>query len=116
MGILLTAEGIAQLIADATGREFGVAELRKSGERVYNLMRAFCVREGVDRAQDVLPPRLTDDPLPGGPAEGMVIEADMLEKMKDAYYQFRGWDTATGIPTPDTLRGLGLEELVSDLW
>lgn len=116
MGILLTPEGVAQLIENATGWAFSVDEFRKTGERVYNLMRAFCVREGIDRRQDVLPPRLTEDPLPGGPAEGMVIEKDMLEQLKDAYYTFRGWDMATGIPTPDTLRRLGLEELVSDLW
>lgn len=116
MGILLTAEDVARLIASSTGRDFGVDEFRTSGERIYNLQRAFCVREGMDRRQDVLPRRLTQDPLPGGPAEGMVIEEDKLEKLKDAYYEFRGWDTTTGIPTPDTLRRLGLEELTADLW
>jgi aldehyde:ferredoxin oxidoreductase len=36
--------------------------------------------------------------------------------MKDAYYQFRSWDQATGIPTPEKLTALGLEELIPDLW
>ncbi len=116
MGILLTAEDIVNLIANATGWEFGVQEFRKSGERIYNLVRAFCVREGIDRDRDLLPGRLMQDPLPSGPAEGMVIERDKLERMKDAYYEFRGWDLATGIPTPDKLRELGLEELIPDLW
>ena len=45
----------------------------------------------------------------------MVIEHDTLEKMKDAYYRFRGWDQSTGIPSPQKLRELGLEELISDM-
>jgi aldehyde:ferredoxin oxidoreductase len=116
MGILLTAEDITSLIANATGWDFGVDEFRKSGERIYNLMRAFCVREGINREQDTLPGRLLEDPLPAGPAEGMVIERDALERMKDAYYDYRGWDRLTGIPTPEKLSELGLEDLIADLW
>jgi aldehyde:ferredoxin oxidoreductase len=57
-----------------------------------------------------------EDPLPEGPAKGMVIEKETLEMMKDAYYEFRGWDKATGIPTPEKLRGLELDDLIEDLW
>jgi aldehyde:ferredoxin oxidoreductase len=116
MGILLTAEDMAGLIADATGWEFGVEEFRTSGERIYNLMRAYCVREGIDRDKDILPERLMSDPLPEGPAQGMVIERETLERMKDAYYEFRGWDRSTGIPTAEKLRELALDNLVGDLW
>jgi aldehyde:ferredoxin oxidoreductase len=116
MGILLTAEDIVGLIAHATGREFGVDEFRTSGERAFNLMRAYCVREGIDRDQDTLPGRLMTEPLPEGPAQGMVIDRDTLEAMKDAYYELRGWDQATGIPTPARLRELGLDDLIADMW
>jgi aldehyde:ferredoxin oxidoreductase len=116
MGILLTSEDLADLVANATGWEFGVDEFQFSGERAYNLMRAYCIREGISRESDVLPPRLMTDPLPDGPAEGMVIDQDTLEMLKDAYYDMRGWDQATGIPTPDKLRELGLEAMIADLW
>ena len=116
MGIMLSAEDYVGLIASATGWPFGVEEFRTSGERIYNLQRAFCVREGIDRSKDLLPARLMEEPLPDGPAAGMVIERDTLEAMKDAYYQFRGWDQATGIPTPQKLRDLGLDELIADMW
>jgi aldehyde:ferredoxin oxidoreductase len=116
MGIALTAEDIVGLIEHATGWEFGVDDFRTSGERAYNLMRAYCVREGINRDKDVLPGRLLADPLPEGPARGMVIEPDTLEMMKNAYYELRGWDLATGIPSPAKLRELGLEELIPDLW
>ena len=33
-----------------------------------------------------------------------------LEKMKNVYYHARGWDD-NGVPTPRTLRKLGLDKL-----
>ncbi|MEJ2024494.1 MAG: aldehyde ferredoxin oxidoreductase C-terminal domain-containing protein, partial [Deltaproteobacteria bacterium] len=53
---------------------------------------------------------------PEGPAKGMVIDADTLGMMKDAYYDFRGWDKATGIPSREKLRELNLDDLIGDLW
>ena len=85
-------------------------------KRVYNLIRAYCVREGISRELDILPARLMEDPLPDGAAEGMTVDAADLEKMKDAYYGYRGWDKTTGKPTPEKLAELGLDELVADLW
>ena len=116
MGILLTAEDYVELINTATGWNLSVEEFRKSGERIFNLMRGFCVREGVRRQSDVLPARLMEEPLPSGPAEGMVIGRDTLEMLKDAYYEIRGWDTETGIPLPSRLKELDLEFLIHDLW
>lgn len=116
MGILLTAEDYVALMNSAAGWDLSVQDFRKSGERIYNLGRALCVREGITRAEDALPARLMLDPLPDGPAKGMLIDRDTLEMMKDAYYEMRGWDNATGIPTVDKLRELGLEELIGDCW
>jgi aldehyde:ferredoxin oxidoreductase len=111
MGILLTAEDVSALITTATGIEMDTAAFRRSGERIYNLIRACCVREGTDRQADVLPPRLMEDPLPDGPARGMRVEQADLEAMKDAYYRMRGWDPATGIPTRQKLEELGIPEI-----
>ncbi len=116
MGILLTAEDLSALIASATGWDFDVAEFRKSGERIFNLTRACCVREGMGREQDVLPGRLMSDALPSGPAEGMLIDQDTLEMLKDAYYQARGWDLQNGIPSEAKLQELALEQIGHDLW
>ena len=79
-------------------------------------MRAFCVREGITREHDTLPGRLMEDPLPEGPAAGMVIDKDTLEMLKDAYYRLRGWDKATGKPTVEKLTELDLADLKADLW
>ena len=116
MGILLPAEDYVGLINHATGWDMDVSEFRRSGERIYNLIRSFCVREGITRDSDTLPKRLMEDPLPDGPAEGMVIDRETLEEMKDAYYALRGWDKATGKPTSEMLRALELDILVEDVW
>jgi aldehyde:ferredoxin oxidoreductase len=116
MGILLPAEEYVDLIAAATGWNFGVNDFRKCGERIYNLMRAFCVREGITRKADILPKRLMEDPLPDGPAKGMVIEKNTLEMLKDSYYEIRGWDQETGKPTIEKLKDLELGDLIKDIW
>ena len=116
MGMLLPADELIDLFVRTTGWAFTLEDFRKAGERIYNLTRAFCVREGAFREDDVLPERLMTKPLPGGPAEGMVNDREMLELMKDAYYDFRGWDRTTGIPTQEKLRELDLEVLIPDLW
>ncbi|MFC2029001.1 aldehyde ferredoxin oxidoreductase family protein [Chloroflexota bacterium] len=116
MGILLTADDFSSLIAHATGWDFSVADFRKTGDRIYTLARAFNIREGLNRDWDILPRRLTSEPLPEGPAGGMVIDMETLEEMKDAYYNFRGWDVETGIPGPEKLEELNMAELIPDLW
>ncbi|MCJ7683713.1 MAG: aldehyde ferredoxin oxidoreductase family protein [Desulfobacteraceae bacterium] len=116
MGLLLTAQDYLDLLNNATGWNLSVDEYRKSGERIYNLMRAYCVREGITREADTLPKRLMEDPIPEGPAKGMVIDKDTLEMLKDAYYDFRGWDKETGKPTAEKLKELGLDDLVQDIW
>jgi len=116
MGMLLPADELINLFVHATGLAFTIEDFRKAGERIYNLTRAVCFREGATREDDVLPDRLMTVPLPDGPAEGMVISREMLELMKDAYYDFRGWDRATGIPTEEKLRELDLEDLIPVLW
>jgi len=115
MGALLKAEDLVELIKLATGWDFTVDEFRKSGERIYNLIRVCCNREGIRRKDDILPERLMKEPLPDGPAEGMVIDMDTLEMLKDAYYKLRGWNLNDGIPSPAKLKELGLDDLIEDI-
>jgi aldehyde:ferredoxin oxidoreductase len=72
-----------------------------------NLERLFIAREGITRADDTLPARFLEEPVPEGcgPSTGSVLE---LDEMLDEYYQARGWDVATGLPTKEKLEELGL--------
>jgi aldehyde:ferredoxin oxidoreductase len=116
MGVLLSANELADLVQAATGWDFDLAEFHKCGERLQTMARAYCVREGLRREHDVLPGRLMHDPLPDGPAQGMVLDSQSLEQMKDAYYDLRGWDISTGVPTPKKLHELDLDYLIPQLW
>ena len=116
MGVLVSADEIVDLVQAATGWDFDLDEFHKCGERLQTMARAYCAREGLRREHDILPGRLMLDPLPDGPAQGMVLERSNLEKMKDAYYEMRGWDLATGIPTPAKLKELDLDYLIPQLW
>ena len=114
MGLMLDAKEWVDLISSVTGWEFGIEDFRKTGERAVNLSRAFNMRDGFSRADDTLPKRLTEEPMPEGPAKGQVI--DQLDMLLDHYYEERGWDKKTGKPTPEKLKELGLDSVVQDLW
>lgn len=113
MGMALSTEDWVDMISNCVGWDFSVNDFRKAGERVYNLARAFSVRDGLTRADDTLPERLLEEPLPEGPAAGEKVEK--LDEMLDAYYDFRGWDRKTGKPTSAKLIELKLDHVIDKI-
>ncbi|HSH68884.1 MAG TPA: aldehyde ferredoxin oxidoreductase C-terminal domain-containing protein, partial [Deferrisomatales bacterium] len=97
--------GILELLNAATGAEYTMAELLTAARRIFNAERMFLVGAGFSAEDDTLPPRMLDEPMPSGPAQGMTVRLDV---MLPAYYVLRGWD-ADGRPRPDTLQALGLD-------
>jgi len=97
-----------RLMTGATGiKEFSDPDhLWAIGERINNLERMYNVREGFGRKDDTMPGRITEEALPEGPSAGSRFEADEL---LDDYYDQRGWDLKTGIPTAAKLKELGLD-------
>jgi len=101
-----------KLLTAVTGMHLSTNKLCEIGERVHNLERAYNVRLGITRKDDVLPERLLKEPLPEGPAKGHVWEMDIL---LDRFYELCGWDKATGIPTREKLESLGLKDVAEEL-
>jgi len=91
----------------ATGWNMTMKEYIQVGERAADLTRAFNAREGLTRKDDQLPRRLME-PLPDGPFAGKAFTQEMLDSMLDNYYELRGWDKRTGIPTRAKLEAIGL--------
>jgi len=90
-----------------------VPYLFRAGERIFNLERAFNVREGFSRKDDALPLRITTEPLQNaGPSEGEIVRK--LDTLLDEYYQLRGWGK-NGIPTFEKLQKLGLDKIINDI-
>jgi aldehyde:ferredoxin oxidoreductase len=104
---LFVGEPYAVMVRAVTGFDMDVEELERVGERIINLERLFNVREGVRRAQDVLPWKVMHEPIPEGPSAGAYCPPEELSGMLDAYYDLRGW-SADGVPTAARLAALGL--------
>jgi aldehyde:ferredoxin oxidoreductase len=97
-------EEIAPLMRAATGHDYSVESLTEAGERIWNLERLWNMRAGLTAADDTLPKRMLETPIPAGPTRGQV---NRLGEMLPDYYQARGWST-DGRPTSETLARLGL--------
>jgi aldehyde:ferredoxin oxidoreductase len=85
-----------------------------AAERIYAVERAFLVREGMSRKDDVLGGKWGSEPTPDGPLKGEKIDPEKFNKLLDNYYQIRGWDSM-GIPTVSTLLALGLEDIAEEI-
>ncbi len=104
-------ENMAELFGHALGIEFSEEELMLGGRRIVTLERCFNAREGARREDDVLPWRMMNEPVPDGPNKGMITDQAMLDRFLDEYYALHGWDPATGIPRPETLKALDLADV-----
>ncbi|MEW6263952.1 MAG: aldehyde ferredoxin oxidoreductase family protein [Thermodesulfobacteriota bacterium] len=95
------------LIETATGINMGGHQgFMRTGERIFNLERLFNLKAGLTGREDTLPKRMLEEPMPEGPAKGLVVH---LGEMLPQYYQLRGW-TPEGVPTRRKIEELGLSE------
>ncbi len=98
---------IQALLETATRAGYTQDNLLQIGERIWNLERLFNLRAGFTAADDTLPKRLLEEPIPAGPAKGQV---NRLGEMLPEYYRLRGWDEQ-GVPTREKLAELGLASM-----
>jgi aldehyde:ferredoxin oxidoreductase len=103
----------ADLLTAGTGVGFTYNQLMEAGERIMNVERAFNVREGFRRKDDTIPYRMQTESVPEhhyGP-----LTPEDLNCMLDEYYNDRGWDLETSIPTRKKLQQLSLGYIIKDL-
>jgi len=98
-----------------TGLEMSPTDIWGIAERCYTIERLFNLREGLTRDDprkgDTLNHRYFDEPcLRGAPdVIGATIDRKKFHKMIDEYYEHHGWDE-NGVPTPETLKRLGIDK------
>lgn len=109
----LSYDRTATLINGITGWNTNLWELMKVGERCITMARAFNVREGLGRSDDVLPKRFLT-PFTSGPLEGVAIKESDLTNAIDTYYGMVGWDES-GRPTTAKLEELGIGWVAEEL-
>jgi aldehyde:ferredoxin oxidoreductase len=128
---------LPRIFSAVTGNDLSEADYLRIGERSVNLQRIIQVREGrAGRKADSLGEFNFTQPaeesegffgminpdfkLPGTGAEivvrkGKTLDRKEFERMKDEYYQLRGWDIKTGLQTSKKLKELGLGSLCDEM-
>jgi len=110
----ISVGNVVRIFSSITGWEITPDEMLRIGERAWNLCRAFNIREGITRKDDTLPKRF-EEPLPDGATKGESISKEELNEALDLYYELRGWDVKSGIPTREKLEELGLQYAADEL-
>jgi len=105
----ISEENCVDMLNLSTGFNHTVESYLECGERIWNLIRLFNLREGHDPVNDKLPKRLFKDPFTKGPAKGVLLSNKEFQKSLKEYYKIRGWNE-NGIPTKEKLSKLGLEK------
>lgn len=113
---MLDHQDLADLLLYASGMTLSGDELRRkmlallSLEKVFNYSHA-----GFTRADDMPKERLFREAAVSGPSAGAILDRKKWDAMLDQYYALHHWDIQTGLPTEQSLRELGLEDLIADL-
>jgi aldehyde:ferredoxin oxidoreductase len=108
----LDEHDLARLFSTLTGLEMDGDGLMKVGERIFNVEKAFNLREGMRRKDDTLPERFFVEHV--GPSGTTGINREKFEAMLDEYYLIKGWDRE-GFPTEAKLRELNLTDIADQL-
>ena len=104
------AQYVADLMTLATGITYEIEDLRKAGERNFNLKRVINNKLGITADDDTIP-KITIEPVEGA-TEGKVPD---FVRQKKEYYEFRKWDKS-GKPSKEKLKELDLEFTIKDIW
>jgi len=98
-----------------TGWRIREKPLVRAGERALTMARAFNLREGLTVADDVLPPRMSAEPLHAADYDGWTIDPKQLAEARSLYYGMMGWDEETGVPKAWKLHELDIGWVLDEL-
>ena len=95
----------------AEGWQYDGDHYMEIGERIQTLRQLFNVKQGIDPAAISLPRRMAGDPpLPDGPLKGVRLNN---RAQVSAHWKAFGWDERTGVPLPETVARLGIDDLLA---
>ncbi|MFX1401637.1 MAG: aldehyde ferredoxin oxidoreductase C-terminal domain-containing protein, partial [Promethearchaeota archaeon] len=114
-GIYESDAEMAKVYELVTGIPHTEESILLRGDAIVNLSKCFNIREGWTRADDRPPERFFKEPHTKGPAKGYTLKEDGYQKILTGYYEARGWDKETGIPTDETLKKLRLDFVIGKL-
>jgi len=91
-------EAMAEMLRLTTGTDFTSAELRETAQRIVAARKWYNIREGWTPAEDTLPARFFNQPLPDGVTRGAVLSKSRLSEMIQQYNVARGWTKDGYVP------------------
>jgi aldehyde:ferredoxin oxidoreductase len=113
---------IGDLYLAVTGINLTQTQIMKASERAWTIGKLLNVREGFDRKDDRAP-EAWFRPLVQEGKECHITDYDGthtltredIERFLDDYYDERGYDRQSGLPTQEKLKELGLDNMAVDL-
>ena len=113
------------MVKSATGwNDFTEEDLVNIGAREYALTRLFDIHtqqltDPKEQWDKLVPNRWFKDPTPNGPLPGKTAYDGNSDKLFNedlpAYWKLRGWTEDKGIPTLETLKSLGIDDIAGDI-
>ncbi|GAB4559554.1 MAG: aldehyde ferredoxin oxidoreductase family protein [Anaerolineae bacterium] len=114
MFIPWSVDQTVDLVRAITGWKVNAFELQLVAQRGVTMSRAFNLREGLTRADDRLPKRLSQAFKTRSVNEKPVTPEE-LEEALTTFYGMMGWDPQTGVPTIYKLQELDIEWVAEHL-
>ena len=122
----------SRIFSAVTGIDSDEADLKRYGERIFNLQRAILLREGRrPKTDDGLKPFNYTDPVQSvfmnpevivpGPGDsviskkGATLSPQAFETMRDEFYALRRWDVESGCQRRSTLEDLRLGDVLEEI-
>jgi aldehyde:ferredoxin oxidoreductase len=113
------------IIKAATGwTDYTEEDLLAVGAREYALSRLFDIHiqqltDPKEQWDKLVPYRWFNDPVPTGPLAGNVAydgdSSTLFDVNLPAYWKERGWTEDKGVPTQQTLKDLGIDDIAGDI-
>jgi aldehyde:ferredoxin oxidoreductase len=124
-----TPEGEPRFFNAVTGRNLSFTDGVEIGRKIWNLDRAIWALQGRHRDMEVLSgyvysvptkepyylPVYENDTWSYSPCLGRVLDRAKFEEWKTKFYEFEGWNSASGWPKRSTLESIGLGKVADTL-
>ncbi len=106
----INKEQLLTLLNLVTGFDYTIDEMIRTGERIWNMIKLYNIREGWTKKDDSLPDRVYEEDLKGN-FHVEKYSRHEFNKLLNRYYLERGWDE-NGVPTTRKLEELGISEFM----
>jgi aldehyde:ferredoxin oxidoreductase len=122
-------DGETRFFNAVTGKKISLVDGIETGRKIWNLDRAIWVLQGRHRDMEVLTGYVYNVPTKSpyylpvyengawsySPCVGRVLNRTKFEEWKTKFYEFEGWNSASGWPKRATLESLGLKKVADTL-